>query len=898
MSWIMKIANSDILDRAVVETLEHRQMLSGVAFDNGVLTVTGLANSSNTINVWQLKSGSLRTTLNGKNSTFKIADVKGIHITGGDRADAINVDSQIKINVLVKGLAGNDTIATGAGNDAIDSGSGDDYITAGSGNDALNLGTGNDRAFGEDGNDTLSGDNGNDALYGNAGNDLFRFVESFDRIQGGAGQDSMFSAGGSQTTVSGGGTSSSVRVTSFSLIDASTNKVVNGLDKITEGQVLDLASLPEHINIRANIAGGSASVRFDLNGTTGYSVDSTAPYALAGGTTGWNAAAGSQTLVANAMLNGKIVSSQTLHFTVKDSSSDTGSTNSNSGGTTTGGSTGGDTGGTGTGTQTNASDPVAIITAISTSVPAGHSIALDAISSTMTSGAIQDGEFVWNFGDPTGQYNTLKGFSAGHTYDKPGSYNVTLTVTNAQGKTNTATLAITVTAASRKVIYVSTSGSDSNAGTSQNSPVKTFAKAMSLVDDNTEILFARGETFNISAGTSIGSSNVVIGAYGIGDRPTLFWNGARDASVVITTLTTAKNVAIQDVTFDSAFNTDTDDIGVPVPIRVGGECITVRRNQFLNMEYGVNCNLQPQGLMLSDNVAPLATGIRKYFAWVEGKDISIIGNTVANSTREHVVRVNLTRGLLVAHNDLTNLIRRGKGDDFDIRKAALNVQSGSYGYLWDNHIDGPLDIGPLGGVDGLKYIERRFQYVIADHNTVVADNLHVHHGALHVTLRNNVMKVDNDVAMEIEAYSEQYGRGVEDINIHNNTVYNAGTRGNFLIVYGQASGIRLTDNLLFAPNLTVGSYNTGPVVVEDGNLSSFTEIDGNVWPVAKSVLTFIGEQALNYIGKTVVASGFQTIAEWNAINQVGTDYSTNPTVIKYDATVLNGHIAGVLADAA
>src|SRR5262249_25784056 len=157
-----------------------------------------------------------------------------------------------------------------------------------------------------------------------------------------------------------------------------------------------------------------------------------------------------------------------------------------------------------------------------------------------------------------------------------------------------------------------------------------------------------------------------------------------------------------------------------------------------NLQYGVNLNGQPDGALIQDNSAPLETGIRKYFTWVEGSHITIIGNKAANSTREHVVRINLVSKICIMDNELANISRRDAGDYWDYRKTALNVQSGEFAYISDNVLDGPFQIGPLGQEDGLKYTWRRFKYVVADGNTVKDDMLWVKHGAEHIMVRNNI----------------------------------------------------------------------------------------------------------------------------------------------------------------
>jgi Ca2+-binding RTX toxin-like protein len=98
---------------------------------------------------------------------------------------------------ILKGLAGNDTLAGVGGNDILNGDSGNDNLQGEDGNDTLNGGTGND---------SLSGSNGEDGLFGGVGNDWMNGGAGNDNLQGGGGNDTLEGATGDDKLHGGAGT--------------------------------------------------------------------------------------------------------------------------------------------------------------------------------------------------------------------------------------------------------------------------------------------------------------------------------------------------------------------------------------------------------------------------------------------------------------------------------------------------------------------------------------------------------------------------------------------------------------------------------------------------------------------------------------------------------------------
>ncbi len=656
---------------------------------------------------------------------------------------------------------------------------------------------------------------------------------------------------------SGSGSSSSVSgntITGLVLYNADTNQPIQTL---TNGATIDFSKIgTSHLSIVATTGTGTHSVIFGLDSNSRFRDEGMAPYAIAGDNNGdlnsWTPSLGNHTVTATPYSGsygtGSVGSKYSISFNVTNSGSSSG------GGTLDSNVPGG---------------PHVVISAVETSITAGHAIFVNGLSSTLGSGTPLTAKYDWDFGDSGSKYNTLTGWNASHVYDRAGTYTVRLTITNDGHKVGSSSITINVGSANRRVIYVSGAGSDSGNGSSS-SPVRTFAKAMTMVSDNTEILFRRNDTFTTSTAMVLtGRHNVVVGAYGSGNNPVIRYNGGLiDGAAIFGTGSGSDGITIQDLTLDSIYTSTNTYQGMPVGVGIGGINTTVRNVQFLNLSDGVNTNRQPKGVLVEDSSAP--NGVRGYFAWVQGSDQAYIGNSCANSTYQHDLRDAGADRILIADNNFTNNFNNG------VQKGCLTIHKGTYVYITGNTLNvGKLSIGPLGQGDGLNDKGARMDYVVAEDNRVTGLTL-IETGAEHVMLRNNIMYRDTSTAIDVEGYSSTYGRGVVDLTIANNTAQNNGSSGNFLRVEGPVNGINLVNNLYLARNLLTGPEGASPVFVLQNDLSSFRTITNNVW--CSPHIDSYAQGGINYVYSYWSNSqGYRTPSEWSAFGQVGTDYYENPS---------------------
>jgi|GEM_PF-2107120 len=131
-------------------------------------------------------------------------------IRGGAGADIINAGAgdDVIFGALVfetaDGVGEGDRIDAGDGDDLVFGSSLDDLILGGAGADRLLGGGGRDEIRGQDGNDTILGGLGDDLLFGDAGDDLLFGEEGADILRGGSGNDTLVAGTGLGNQLFGG----------------------------------------------------------------------------------------------------------------------------------------------------------------------------------------------------------------------------------------------------------------------------------------------------------------------------------------------------------------------------------------------------------------------------------------------------------------------------------------------------------------------------------------------------------------------------------------------------------------------------------------------------------------------------------------------------------------------
>ena len=481
------------------------------------------------------------------------------------------------------------------------------------------------------------------------------------------------------------------------------------------------------------------------------------------------------------------------------------------------------------------------LTPSTTSGMAPLTVHVHGLSSGVGEGNELTSRYEWNFGDGNAPFNTLVGWNAAHTFNNPGTYTITLKVINQTGLQGTATTQIIVAPPNRSSIYVSPTGSDANSGTSPSSPIQSFAKAATMLANNRQILFQRGGTYSTTSDMYINHQNLIIGAYGSGNLPVIYFTSGAQYANMINFSGAAQDVIIENIKFDSPFAVDNLIVRGLAP---HGTNITVRNCSFGKVSYAMNCGGGGvNGLLSQGNVTGV---IGAYYLWGEGPNHVHIGNVVGGSTNEHNIRFGGSSRILIAHNDLTNTA-----------KSTIWCMLGDHAYIGNNVLrEGRFLAGPNFALGSPT---ERFPWLVFENNQIVNEGVILYSGAEHMMFRNNVITYHAGECFSIWGYIADMNRTVKNITIANNTALNSSTQyGKFIKLGDGADTIIAANNLYCAPGLNASWGSTNAFVA--GSMLSTYGFHHNLW----------SNQASGSYVHSVAGAG-KTAPQWAGYTQTGNE---------------------------
>ena len=511
---------------------------------------------------------------------------------------------------------------------------------------------------------------------------------------------------------------------------------------------------------------------------------------------------------------------------------------------------------------------------------ATHTVHFNGLGSVFASGDALDARYTWDYGDTGSRFNTTTGWIGAHTFDTPGQYTVTLTVTDKSGNSATASTTVNIAPDTRTVIYVdSQNGNDSNSGLSPTTAIATAARAHQLMTDNSEILFHNGQEFQVSNTLAIVNSNVLVGTYGTGAKARLV-KIAGSGSSIFNVTTKGTDFTAQGIEFDSIWtfaNYGRQKTNARA-FWVAGNNFTVRDCNFLNVDDGVSTAGMPTGVLVQDNY--FGPEIRACCIWGQGYDHVYLGNTMTDSTQEHLIRTSGTGvcRLVIEDNNLSRVTPI---------KGTLELRTASFFNVIGNTVTrGNLRLGLPDGVD--PYFTG---WGVVQGNETYDLFANIRPGVQHVAIRDNMFNGMGGAFFRMETQGTAGDPEIVDFRIDHNTLVDSNPYAKFMTIDGQAQQISVTNNLFIAPNITWKGDGSGAIYVEGADLSDFSQISNNIWPALPASTMQIGENYLNPTWGQL--TGFVSTANWSAFAQVHNEQYADETLPAdvYDVS-LNGTTAG------
>jgi hypothetical protein len=468
--------------------------------------------------------------------------------------------------------------------------------------------------------------------------------------------------------------------------------------------------------------------------------------------------------------------------------------------------------------------------------------------------------YEWCWGDD-GAYGNIQtaGSTAAHCYQQPGTYTVTCKMTDRSGNVTWAGGTVVVAAAARTRIYCSLEGNDLSSGLSAGQAVKTLARALTLVGNDTELLLRAGDIFQVTRSIPIACKNVVVGKYWTGTNPVINYSGTESPGMIFKTRG-AQDLTIRDLQFTSSSATPARGV------EAAGQNITVLGCFFGTLGDGVNAELAPSGLLVQQCSTLTSTCVRGYCVYLGGSMVVLQGNSF------------LGAGLACVRGDPSYTLLYGN-TFINATRSNVTLQKGSYGTVAGNTFSGMgLNLGPLGGADGAKQPEARTTYTIVRDNLMTLvdsgglyrSHLQLCHGLEGCWVFNNILLCNGTFAIILDGYSSSYARGVVDLVIEHTTGVNTSANGGFLRVNGVTEGLVLEHNLYSDAVLAVGGNENAVLFFKSSDLAGLDSSKENSWPVV--VKSGVGETFFIAPGwGGYEAAGYARGALWNTYSQVDGD---------------------------
>ena len=480
--------------------------------------------------------------------------------------------------------------------------------------------------------------------------------------------------------------------------------------------------------------------------------------------------------------------------------------------------------------------------------------------------------YEWDFGDLTSgsSYNNLDGWNASHTYGIPGTYNLSLSLTDENGLQNVQTITVNVVSDTRTQLYLSTStGSDQNDGLTPNTAKGTLQGINSLIQNNTALNILSSDTINTDTFQIYLTDldNVIIRTYG-GSQRAVFTGGTiySESNPPHINISRCNTVTIQNIEFTSPlepqyfppFSTPWNGIYCTDSMSTN---ITIRNNLFDNIGFCISTwNLD--GLSIINNDALM---VGKYLFYGAARYATIIGNTCEGTTDGICIRTyhgpfNISyNDLWTDYLELANQPSQGVASSFPI-----SLVIGSHFYVNHNETHGAWMVGYVTQF-GLSAI----QNVVIEGNILHREShydptIRIFPNDDNIMIRNNIFYLKDTVINTEGIRFEEPGAGlpgdssvIGTVWIYNNTFIgesNASTFINLACNPYPADTFFIQNNLAIYPNLNAGSiFSWDPYMIVSTQALDRVHFSHNLWQTPLSGEPFR------------INGNMESIANWNGM---------------------------------
>jgi PKD repeat protein len=498
---------------------------------------------------------------------------------------------------------------------------------------------------------------------------------------------------------------------------------------------------------------------------------------------------------------------------------------------------------------------------------APYAVHVDALNSLVGGGSELTARYLWSFGDATEEtkYNVLEGWGGAHIYHAPGTYTVTLEITNELGATESTTTSVNILPDTRQNIYISATGNDVNDGLTEGTAIRSVTRIQELMGNNRAFLFSRGETHDFSALqlTIEGVENVILGAYGVGAKP-IIMGPAYDPSAQLTLISVislpsgqpTRNLTIRDLQFRTPSPASSSEEFNHIAIQLQGRDIintTIRDNHFTDVgscllvdkgawDEAVDANVRPTGLLLQDNTVDI---VSRYFAFFRSHSTTMMGNSsIQGSLTSFIFRYYADK-VFIYFNDWKQpaspleefAIAGGNhcgefgGLPSDCEEEHENAFWGQYTYAARNSFDGTMRLGYENSETVFSY----YRYIVLERNrfTRLAPNQSPTSTVRHWKYSDKIM-IRNNLFLGPFGFVSMTGEGMTDVRVYNNTGLDPANAHMFVNVYGTNPALdsfHFANNLWLSPNYVPNQFGGYPYVLAfpSTDLTGYS-FKNNLWP--------------------------------------------------------------------